>query len=134
MFPSARFDVAVRAMRGEFDPAEDVSNTESDTGNIMSSLVNFPARHTFNVVLKPGEESAEAVKARVLDAIAAAANVLTPALDVECKVSEGRGYDVIYALALLKTHTTTHTGFCRLRFLGAVEWQVHFDNCAVHRP
>eukprot|EP00891_Asterochloris_glomerata_P002910 jgi/Astpho2/2910/Aster-x1090 len=48
-----RFGMALSALRGEFDPGADVENTEKGQNLILGALVQFPAQHTFNVVVKP---------------------------------------------------------------------------------
>ncbi len=53
-FGATRFDVAVRALRGELDPPEWVDNTERTPGVILSSLFQFPKPYIFQVVGKPG--------------------------------------------------------------------------------
>lgn len=50
-----RFDAAVRALRGEFDPPAGVSNTERDVGLLLGSLgTTLPLVYDFKVVLKTG--------------------------------------------------------------------------------
>lgn len=51
-FGATRFDVAVRAIRGEFDPAKNVENTERTAGILLDSLIKWPAVYTFNIVLR----------------------------------------------------------------------------------
>ncbi|PNW75570.1 hypothetical protein CHLRE_12g532000v5 [Chlamydomonas reinhardtii] len=54
---ATRFDVAVRALRGELDPPEWVENTERSSGIILSALYQFPRMYTFQVVGKAGSSS-----------------------------------------------------------------------------
>ncbi|KAG2438742.1 hypothetical protein HXX76_005287 [Chlamydomonas incerta] len=54
---ATRFDVAVRALRGELDPPEWVENTERSSGIILSALYTFPRMYTFQVVGKAGSSS-----------------------------------------------------------------------------
>ncbi|WIA18012.1 hypothetical protein OEZ85_009499 [Tetradesmus obliquus] len=58
-FGATRFDVAVRALRGELDPAPWVENTERSPGVLMSKLINFPTAYTFQVVGKPAAGSSK---------------------------------------------------------------------------
>eukprot|EP01024_Parvocaulis_polyphysoides_P039655 TRINITY_DN3586_c3_g1_i3.p1 TRINITY_DN3586_c3_g1~~TRINITY_DN3586_c3_g1_i3.p1 ORF type:complete len:136 (+),score=9.66 TRINITY_DN3586_c3_g1_i3:98-505(+) len=44
-FGASRFDVAVRAMRGEFDPQQQQINNEQSSGLLMESLVAFPRQY-----------------------------------------------------------------------------------------
>ena len=54
-----RFMMAVRAIRGEFSPAEG-DDTERAEDQITSALVSFPATVTIKVVTRPLADSAEA--------------------------------------------------------------------------
>jgi putative lipoic acid-binding regulatory protein len=56
-FGATRFDVAVQAMRGAFDPPPWADNTERAAGTLLDSLVQFPAIYPFQVVLKQGASS-----------------------------------------------------------------------------
>eukprot|EP00882_Tetradesmus_deserticola_P017115 GHRQ01018317.1.p1 GENE.GHRQ01018317.1~~GHRQ01018317.1.p1 ORF type:complete len:189 (+),score=42.57 GHRQ01018317.1:304-870(+) len=58
-FGATRFDVAVRALRGELDPAPWVDDTERNPGVLMSKLINFPTAYTFQVVGKPAVDSSK---------------------------------------------------------------------------
>jgi putative lipoic acid-binding regulatory protein len=51
-FGATRFDVAVRALRGDFDPPEGSGNTERTSGVLLDSLLSWPAVYTFNIVLR----------------------------------------------------------------------------------
>ena len=44
-FGATRFDVAVRAMRGEYDPPG--VSTEKEEGQILDTLTQFPSKYTF---------------------------------------------------------------------------------------
>ncbi|KAG2453392.1 hypothetical protein HYH02_001616 [Chlamydomonas schloesseri] len=57
---ATRFDVAVRALRGELDPPEWVENNERSSGIILSALYQFPRMYTFQVVGKAGSGSSGA--------------------------------------------------------------------------
>tara|TARA_B100001758_G_C18403166_1_gene610301 strand:+ start:147 stop:653 length:507 start_codon:yes stop_codon:yes gene_type:complete len=46
-FGATRFDVAVRAMRGEYDPIG--ASTEHEEGQIMDTITQFPTDYTFQV-------------------------------------------------------------------------------------
>ena len=58
---ATRFDVAVRAMRGELDPAPGVANTERASGLLLDSLVQWPATYEFQFVLRADGSSTEAL-------------------------------------------------------------------------
>ncbi|KAF6262986.1 hypothetical protein COO60DRAFT_530732 [Scenedesmus sp. NREL 46B-D3] len=58
-FGATRFDVAVRALRGELDPAPWVENSERNPGVLMSKLINFPTAYTFQVVGKPTADTSK---------------------------------------------------------------------------
>ncbi|GFR44038.1 hypothetical protein Agub_g5198 [Astrephomene gubernaculifera] len=47
---ATRFDVAVRALRGELDPPDWVENSERTPGVILSALYQFPRPYIFQVV------------------------------------------------------------------------------------
>ena len=47
-----RFKYKVHALMGDYDPVAGQVDDENQEGNILSALVNFPARHAFNVVGK----------------------------------------------------------------------------------
>jgi hypothetical protein len=49
---ASRFDVAVRAMRGEFSAPPGRADTERAESSILDALVTFPAPHDFNFVLR----------------------------------------------------------------------------------
>lgn len=51
-FGATRFDVAVRALRGEFDPPPDVANTERSVGVLLDSLVQWPIEYQFQLVVR----------------------------------------------------------------------------------
>ena len=46
-FGATRFDVYVRALRGEYD----VPSTEKDTGELFESIQQFPCKYTFQIVV-----------------------------------------------------------------------------------
>ncbi|PSC68065.1 lipoate regulatory [Micractinium conductrix] len=64
-FGATRFDVAVRAMRGEFDPPADLPNTERQQGLLLDSLTQWPAVYQFQLVVKqqPAAAAGEAAPA-----------------------------------------------------------------------
>eukprot|EP00884_Botryococcus_braunii_P013330 jgi/Botrbrau1/21999/Bobra.0024s0015.1 len=57
-FGATRFDIAVHAIRGEFDPPKGVQNTERNTGLLLGSLKKFPLDYTFTVVARKSQDSA----------------------------------------------------------------------------
>ena len=50
-YGATRFDVAVRALQGDFDPPPTVENTERSSGIILDSLLKWPAVYEFQFVL-----------------------------------------------------------------------------------
>lgn len=64
-FGATRFDVAVRALRGEFDPAPNVANTERSVGLIMDSLVHWPLDYPFQLVVRSDAEDRDGHEALV---------------------------------------------------------------------
>jgi putative lipoic acid-binding regulatory protein len=64
-FGSTRFDVAVRALRGEFDPAPNVANTERSVGLLMDSLVQWPLDYPFQLVVRNDAEDRDGHEALV---------------------------------------------------------------------
>mmetsp|Transcript_38572 Transcript_38572/g.83880 ORF Transcript_38572/g.83880 Transcript_38572/m.83880 type:complete len:249 (-) Transcript_38572:73-819(-) len=68
-FGATRFDVAVRAMRGDIGGKfTGEESTEQQTGQILESLVRFPAPYTFQVVGKASEGFAQDMMQIVSDA------------------------------------------------------------------
>ena len=53
-FGATRWDVSVRALRGELDPPSWEDNNELSPGVLLSSLVDFPTMHDFSIVAKAG--------------------------------------------------------------------------------
>lgn len=51
-FGATRFDVSVRALRGELNPPDWVENTERSPGLLLGSLFQFPREYLFQVVGK----------------------------------------------------------------------------------
>ena len=51
-----RFSIAMRAITGEFSPAEGSSDTERDDGNLLAGLIQFPADLPMRVVSVPGAD------------------------------------------------------------------------------
>mmetsp|Transcript_28618 Transcript_28618/g.48062 ORF Transcript_28618/g.48062 Transcript_28618/m.48062 type:complete len:235 (+) Transcript_28618:143-847(+) len=65
-FGATRWDVAVRAMRGDIGGQyTGEESTEKETGQILGSLIKFPAPFTFQVVGKASEGFAEDMMACV---------------------------------------------------------------------
>jgi hypothetical protein len=52
-FGATRFDVAVRAMRGEYDPPG--VSTEKEEGQILDTLTQFPSKYTFQASGRVGD-------------------------------------------------------------------------------
>eukprot|EP00586_Coscinodiscus_wailesii_P009931 CAMPEP_0172510672 /NCGR_PEP_ID=MMETSP1066-20121228/230534_1 /TAXON_ID=671091 /ORGANISM="Coscinodiscus wailesii, Strain CCMP2513" /LENGTH=213 /DNA_ID=CAMNT_0013289753 /DNA_START=144 /DNA_END=785 /DNA_ORIENTATION=+ len=51
-----RFKYKVNALMGAFDPPPSTKDDEFQNGNILSAVVNFPARYSFTVVGRTGGE------------------------------------------------------------------------------
>eukprot|EP00887_Chlorella_sp_A99_P007077 scaffold2.g7077.t1 len=51
-FGATRFDVAVRAIRGEFDPPPAAANTERESGLLLGCLTRFPTTYDFQLVVR----------------------------------------------------------------------------------
>lgn len=60
-YGATRFDVATRALRGDFDPPPTVENTERNNGLLMDSLIKWPATYDFQFVLRTEGSSEEAL-------------------------------------------------------------------------
>lgn len=60
-YGATRFDVAVRALRGDFDPPPGVENTERTPGVLLDSLVQWPTVYEFKFVVRSDDMPAEAV-------------------------------------------------------------------------
>lgn len=98
---ATRFDVAVRAMRGEFDrpgvePEQDTEEAAASSGAILDALVHFPAPYTFQVVgPKGGAAGPEDISAFEEDVVACIARVLSAPpemLEVSSKERSGGKY------------------------------------------
>ena len=57
-YGATRFDVATRALRGDFDPPKTVENTERSSGLLLDSLLQWPCIYDFQFVLKTSGSSA----------------------------------------------------------------------------
>lgn len=57
-------------MRGEFDPAPNVENTERTPGLLLDSLMQFPAVYTFNLVVKAEGTSSQELLAEMATLVA----------------------------------------------------------------
>lgn len=88
-YEATRFDVAVRAMRGEFDPPPSSDNTERGAGVLMDSLVQWPAPYDFQFVVKPGDAPAAAVAEELRAVVAATAGIDVPPSAVAVKERKG---------------------------------------------
>lgn len=65
-FGATRFDVAVRAMRGEYDPIG--ASTENEEGQIYETLTQFPSDYTFQAAGKSvnlKEDTIDDIKQRI---------------------------------------------------------------------
>jgi hypothetical protein len=88
-YGATRFDVAVRAIRGDFDPPPTIDNTERSTGVLMDSLVQWPAPYDFQFVVRPGDAPAAAVAEEMRATVAAQAGVDVPPSAVVVKERKG---------------------------------------------
>ena len=59
-FGATRFDVAVRAMRGEYDPIG--VSTEKEEGQILDTLTQFPSDYTFQAAGKKADLTEDAIE------------------------------------------------------------------------
>jgi putative lipoic acid-binding regulatory protein len=71
-YGATRFDVAVRALRGDFDPPPGADNTERAAGLLLDSLVQWPARYDFQFVLRSGGAAPAALTEELRAVVAAA--------------------------------------------------------------
>lgn len=62
---ATRFDLAVRALRGEYD----VPSTERDDGEIMDTLTSFPAKHVFQIATARSDAEDDAFVRDVAEAV-----------------------------------------------------------------
>lgn len=115
-YGATRFDVAVRALRGDFDPPEGTANTDREQGLLLSSLVQFPHLHTFNAVAKGVNRDAFA--SRVVGIIARQCQV--PPDDVKSKVSDRMGgkYVSVAATCMVRAPEIVHAVLAEI---GSVE-------------
>ncbi|CAL5219903.1 g1830 [Coccomyxa viridis] len=51
-FGATRFDVAVHAIRGDFDPPKSVDNSERSSSLLIGALKQFPMEYMFNLVYR----------------------------------------------------------------------------------
>ncbi|KAG2496652.1 hypothetical protein HYH03_005472 [Edaphochlamys debaryana] len=95
---ATRFDVAVRALRGELDPPAWVENTERSSGVLLAALYQFPRSYCFQVVGRPepgpsgGDGSPDAFAADVAATVAAVAQAEVPEGGVVIKPRMGGRY------------------------------------------
>lgn len=68
-FGATRFDVAVRALRGDLDPPYWLDDSEQTPGVLLGSLFQFPADHVFHIVGKTNGDSVAFVES-VLSTVA----------------------------------------------------------------
>ena len=78
-----RFKYKVNALMGVFDP-QNGEDDERQDGNILSAMLNFPVRYTFNIVGKTMGD--EAKKEAFVDAVKQAV-VTTAGDDIVCKIT-----------------------------------------------
>ncbi|GLC37165.1 hypothetical protein PLESTB_000987000 [Pleodorina starrii] len=76
---ATRFDVAVRALRGELDPPEWVENSERTPGVILSALYQFPRSYLFQVVGRPTASPAATSATSTASSTASTASSSVPA-------------------------------------------------------
>lgn len=67
-FGATRFDLYVRALRGEYDVRHDT--TEEMNGEIYESIAQFPSKYTFQVSCRAADAADEAFKAWIVNTIA----------------------------------------------------------------
>ncbi len=87
-FGATRWDVSVRALRGELDPPNWADNNELAPGVLLSSLVDFPTMHDFSIVAKAGVDK----QAFVADIKQMISNLCqAPVEDDNCVIKERLG-------------------------------------------
>jgi putative lipoic acid-binding regulatory protein len=67
-FGATRFDLYVRALRGEYDVRHET--TEKMNGEIYESIAQFPSKYTFQVSCRASDAADEAFKAWIVNTIA----------------------------------------------------------------
>ena len=99
-----RFNYKVQALMGNFDPKPGIPDDERQDGNILSAMVTFPAKYTFNVVGKTGgdttnqDEYVEEVKRLVQEA--------TGDEDMTCEIKpRGKNFTKIQCEATVQSAT-----------------------------
>lgn len=90
-FGATRFDLYVRALRGEYDAPYDTS--ERDDGEIMETIQQFPAKYTYQVVTTTETASEEGFVSGLVEKIAGAAGEAK--VEVEVK-PRGKKYSSIW--------------------------------------
>ncbi|GAB4821213.1 hypothetical protein N2152v2_008259 [Parachlorella kessleri] len=113
-FGATRFDVPVRALRGEFDPPPAAENTERAPGLLLDSLMAFPGTYTFNVVLRTEGAAPADVAA---DVAALVARVCQTQVDVgSCVIKERKGgkFVSLEVPALVRSAEVVHQVFAEL--------------------
>ena len=80
-FGATRFDLYVRALRGEYDAPYDT--TERDGGEIMETIQQFPCKYTYQVVTTMETAREDAFLAGLVEKIAGAAGEAKVELEVK---------------------------------------------------
>jgi putative lipoic acid-binding regulatory protein len=102
-YGATRFDVAVRAIRGEFDPPRGVENTERNTGVLLDSLIQWPSTYDFQFVVKPSETDAASSLAEELRKVVETVCQADVSRDsITCKERMGGKYLSITVPALVR--------------------------------
>lgn len=82
---ATRFDIALSTLRGDMGGKYGEESTERESGQILDSLVRFPAPYTFQIVGKASEGFVEDVKICVADVIG------RPVVEQDVTVKERKG-------------------------------------------
>lgn len=98
---ASRFDIAVRAMRGEFDPPKGISNTEHDSGVLLDSLVHWPSMYEFQFVTRSEGKENDPIVKELKDIVDEMCGFRGTADQIEVKPRKGGKYLSISIKALV---------------------------------
>eukprot|EP00592_Proboscia_alata_P011191 CAMPEP_0194365660 /NCGR_PEP_ID=MMETSP0174-20130528/13726_1 /TAXON_ID=216777 /ORGANISM="Proboscia alata, Strain PI-D3" /LENGTH=173 /DNA_ID=CAMNT_0039140481 /DNA_START=284 /DNA_END=805 /DNA_ORIENTATION=- len=103
-----RFLYKVNALMGTFDPAEDTSDTETESGNIFESLLTFPSMQTFTVVggISDGSKSSDDYVNDVKEVIMAATEGNKNNEHIDCVVTPRGSKYVKLSLTIMVDSTS----------------------------
>lgn len=101
-FGSTRFDVAARALRGEFDPPAGTDNHERAASVLLDSLVKWPAPYEFQFVLRSGGAQPAAVLEEMRALVQRVCAVDVPVEQCTAKGRKGGKYVSVTVPALIR--------------------------------